>query len=117
MLAFLVLWWSYVDAGAFGEKFERFAKLQIFRAHHEAEDVPAVIADPALKRLTLRIYLKTRAAVVVPRADADEIASLPAQLHIAAYQIDDVDSLADLLFGIECGAKAHGRILSVALRS
>ena len=86
-----------------------FAELQAFGPHHEAEDVAADVADPALERLAIGIHLQAGPAVVVPRAEADEVAALAAQLHVAAHQVDDVDRLANLLLGIECRAETHVR--------
>ena len=50
-------------------------------------------------------------AVVVPGADADEVAALATQLDVAAHQVDDVDRLADLLLGVVGRAEAHGGVL------
>ena len=43
----------------------------------------------------------------MPGTEADEIASLPAQLNMAADEIDDVDRLLDLFFGVERHAARH----------
>ena len=69
---------------------------------------PPIVADPALERLALGIHLQAGAAVVVPGAEADVVAALAAELHVAADQIDDVDRLANLLLGVECRAETHG---------
>ena len=53
------------------------------------------------------LTLQAGAAVVVPRAQADEVAALAAERDVAADQVDDVDGLANLLLGIECRAESH----------
>ena len=89
------------DAGPIGQHFQGLAELDAFHLHHEAEDVAADVADPALERLPLGIDLQRGLGVVVPGAEADVVAALAAQLDMAADQIDDVDRLLDPLFGVE----------------
>ena len=96
------------DARLLGQQLECLAELQPFGLHHEAEHVAADVADPALPRLPLRIDVEARPAVVVPGADADEVAALATQLDVAAHQVDDVDRLADLFLGVVGRAEAHG---------
>ena len=42
-----------IDARLLGQHLQRFAELQPFGLHHEAEHVAADVADPALPRLPL----------------------------------------------------------------
>jgi len=100
------------NAGALGEHLQRFAELHAFGFHHEAEHVAADVADPALERLALRVDLQAGPAVIVPRAQADEVAALPPQLQITAHHVDDVDRLPDLFLGIECRAETHNDLSS-----
>ena len=89
------------DSRPIGEHFQGLAELDPLHFHHEAEDVAADVADPALERLPLGIDLEAGAGVVVPGAQADVVAALATQLDVAADQIDDVDRLLDPLFGVE----------------
>ena len=95
------------NAGAIGQHGQRLGKLDALHLHHEAEDIAADVADPALERLPLRVDLKAGVRIVVPWAEADEIAALAAELDYSAHQIDDVDRLSDLFFGIE--RRSHRR--------
>ena len=94
-----------LNAGPIGQHFQGLAELDAFHLHHEAEDVAADVAHPALERLPLGVDLQAGAAVVVPGAEADVVAALAAQLDMAADQIDDVDRLLDPLFGVERAAR------------
>ena len=94
-----------LDARPVGQHLQGLAELDALHLHHEAEDVAADVADPALERLPLGIDLEAGAGVVVPGAEADVVAALAAQLDVAADQIDDVDRLLDPLFGVERAAR------------
>ena len=94
------------DVGPIGQHGQGLGKLDPFHLHHEAEDVAADVADPALERLPLGIDLQAGAGVVVPGAEGLEVAALAAQRHVAADQIDDVDRLLDPLLQFErCGRR------------
>ena len=69
--------------------------------HHEAEDVAADVADPAFEGLPLGIDLQAGPAVVVPGAEGHVATALTAKLDIFANQVDDVDRLSNLFFGIQ----------------
>ena len=58
-------------------------------------------------RLAVGIDVEAGAAVVVPLAQTDEVAALATERDVAAYEVDDVDGLANLLLGIECRAESH----------
>ena len=95
------------DASAIGQHGQGLGELDAFHLHHEAEDVAADVADPALERLPLGVDLKTGVRVVVPGAKTDVVAALAAKLDHSAHQIDDVDRLPNLFFGIE--RRSHRR--------
>ena len=86
---------------------KRFAELDPFHLHDEAEDVPADVADPALPRLPLRVDLETGARVVVPGAEGRVAAALAAELHVAAHQVDNVDRSPDLFLDVRGRSKRH----------
>ncbi len=88
------------DAGPIGQHGQGLGKGEPFVLHHEAEHVAADVADPAAERLPLGIDLQAGARVVVPRAEGFVAAPFAPQLQIVADQIDDVDRLSDLLFGV-----------------
>ena len=89
------------DSHPIGQHLQGFAEFDPFDLHHEAEDVAADVADPALERLALGVDLEAGARVVVPRAEADVVAALAAQLDVAPDKIDDIDRLLDPFLGVE----------------
>ena len=93
------------DAGPIGQHGQGLAELDAFHLHHEAEDVAADVADPALERLPLGIDLQAGPRVVVPGAQGHVAAALAAKLHVAAHQIDDVDRLPDLFLGVRATSR------------
>jgi hypothetical protein len=99
-----------LNSRAVGEYLERFAEFQPFRSHEKAKHITTNVADPTFERLPFRIHLKAGPCIVVPRAEADKIASLPAQRHIASHKVDDVDSLANLFFSVLEIVKRHGNL-------
>ena len=89
------------DARPIGQHGHRLGKRHAFHLHEKREDIAADIADPAFERLTLGIDLQTGPGVLVPGAEAHVVASLTAQLNMAADKLDNVDSLFDSFFGVE----------------
>ena len=89
-----------LNTGPVGEDAERFDEVASFALHDEVKDVPADVADPTLPGLSLLIDLQAGARVVVPRAEADEAASLSAQVDRTADQVDNVDRLTDLILRV-----------------
>jgi hypothetical protein len=57
--------------------------------------------------LPLGVYLKTGAAIIVPWAEADIIAAAAAQLNVASYEVDNVDSAAQLILGVKRHLAGH----------
>ena len=94
-----------LDSRPIGQHLQGLAELDPLHLHHEAEDVAADVADPALERLPLGVDLEAGPGVVVPGAEADEVSALAAELDVAADEIDDVDRLLDPLFGVERAAR------------
>ena len=52
----------------------------------------------------------TSVRIVMPRTKTHVTAALPTQGNIAAYEIDDIDRLTDLLLGILQTGKRHGGV-------
>ncbi len=100
-----------LDARPVGQHGQGLGEIDAFHLHHEAENVAADVAHPALQALPLRIDLQTGPGVVVPRAEGHETAALPAQLQVVlAEQIDDIDRLPDLFLGVEGRVEGHRRL-------
>src|SRR5690606_39188200 len=78
------------DAGSVGQLAERFGKTEAFVLHQEIERIATDVAHPALPDLPLGVDLQAGASVIVPRAIRHVVASLTAQLKLAADQIDNI---------------------------
>ncbi len=71
------------DARPFRQHRQGLREGDALHLHHEAEDVAADVADPALERLPLGIDLKAGPGVVVPGTERHVATALAAELDIA----------------------------------
>jgi hypothetical protein len=77
---------------------ERFRKCHTFLLHQKTKNITTQIAHPALPTLPVRIDLHARMPIIVPRAPGHKTTTLPAQLQVAADDIDNVDRKANAIF-------------------
>jgi hypothetical protein len=89
------------DSRPIGQHFEGLAEFHALGLHYPSEDIAADVANPAFERLVFGIYLETGLGVVVPGAEAHVVATLTAQLNMAADKLDNVDSLFNAFLGVE----------------
>ena len=102
-----------LDARPIGQHGQGLGEIDPFHLHHEAEDIAADVAGPALPRLPLGIDLQAGPGVVVPGAVGHVAAALAAELQIVlAQQIDDIDRLSNLFLGVKGRVEGHLRLPS-----
>jgi hypothetical protein len=89
---------AQLDTGALGQLLQRRAKLQPLTLHQEVEHRARGLAAKAVVALRVGEHIeRRRLAVRVERAEANEIAAALAQLHMRRDQLDDIDTLFNLV--------------------
>ena len=78
------------DVGPLGQELHRLRERQPLDLHDEIDDAAALFAAEAVVDLLVRRYGKRGRFLVVEGAQAEQVASLARQRHIAGYHVRDV---------------------------
>ena len=78
------------DVGPLGQELHRLRERQALDLHDEIDDAAALFAAEAVVDLLVRRYGKRGRFLVVEGAQAEQVAALARQRHVAGYHVRDV---------------------------